>query len=49
MGKGKLNFVIDASMFLCLMAMAGLGFLMYYILPPGRKVWQKYGRNVDLT
>ena len=38
MDKGKLNFVIDASMFLCLMAMAGLGFLMYYILPPGRKV-----------
>ena len=49
MGKGKLNFVIDALMFLCLMAMAGLGFLMYYILLPGRKVWVKYGRNVDLT
>ena len=37
MDKGKLNFVIDALMFLCLMAMAGLGFLMYYILPPGRQ------------
>jgi hypothetical protein len=49
MNKGKLNFVIDASMFLCLMSMAGLGFLMNYILPPGRKVWQKYGRNLDLT
>jgi hypothetical protein len=49
MDKGKLNFVIDALMFLCLMAMAGLGFLMYYILPPGRTVLQKYGRQMDLT
>ena len=49
MDKGKLNFVIDALMFLCLMALAGLGFLMYYILPPGRKVWVKYGSNVNLT
>jgi hypothetical protein len=49
MDKGKLNFVIDSLMFLCLMAMAGLGFLMYYILPPGRRVWQKYGSNLNLT
>ena len=28
MDKPKLNFVIDALMFLCLMAMAGLGFLV---------------------
>jgi hypothetical protein len=49
MDKGKLNFIIDALMFLCLMAMAGLGFLMAYALPPGRKVWQQYGRNLDLT
>jgi hypothetical protein len=49
MEKPKLNFVIDALMFLCLMAMAGLGFLMKYTLPPGREVWAKYGRNVELT
>ena len=49
MDKAKLNFVIDALMFLCLMAMAGLGFLMHYILPPGRRVHAVYGRNVDLT
>jgi Domain of unknown function (DUF4405) len=49
MDKGKLNFVIDALMFLCLMAMAGLGFLMYYILSPGRRIHAVYGRNVDLT
>ncbi len=47
--KPKLNFYIDALMFLVLMAMAGLGFLMNYILPPGREAWAKYGRKVDLT
>ena len=49
MEKQKLNFVIDALMFLCLMAMAGLGFLMEYVLLPGRRAWAKYSRNVDLT
>jgi hypothetical protein len=49
MDKTKLNFIIDALMFLVLMALAGLGFLMKYTLPPGREVWAKYGRNVDLT
>jgi hypothetical protein len=49
MDKLKINFVIDALMFLCLMAIAGLGLLMKYILPPGREVVLRYGRNVDLT
>jgi hypothetical protein len=49
MDKPKLNFVIDALMFLCLMAMAGIGFLMKYTLPPGRERWDRYGRHVDLT
>jgi hypothetical protein len=49
MDRPNLNFVIDALMFLCLMAMAGLGFLMKYALPPGREARAKYGRNVDLT
>jgi hypothetical protein len=43
--KPKLNFVIDALMFLCLMAMAGLGFLMKYLLPSGRDAWAQYGSN----
>ncbi len=47
--KPKLNFIIDALMFLVMMAMAGLGFLMKYVLIPGRARWVKYGRNVDLT
>jgi hypothetical protein len=49
MDRSKLNFVIDALMFLTLMAIAGLGFLMKYILPPGREVTASYGRNVYLT
>lgn len=47
--KPKLNFIIDALMFLVMMAMAGLGFLMKYVLIPGKERWVKYGRNVDLT
>jgi hypothetical protein len=47
--KPKINFVIDALMFLCLMAMAGLGFLMKYVLVPGRVAQAKYGRPVQLT
>ena len=49
MDKTKLNFVIDALMFLCLMAIAGLGFLMYYILPPGRLIHAVYGGSVNLS
>ena len=49
MDKPKFKFIIDAAMFLCLMAMAGLGFLMKYVLPPGREVQAKYGRNLYLS
>jgi Domain of unknown function (DUF4405) len=49
MGKAKLNFVIDALMFLCMAAIAGLGFLMKYVLLPGRESTIKYGRRVDLS
>ena len=49
MDKPKLNFVIDALMFLTLMAMAGLGFLMKYTLPPGRVLRATYGSNLNLT
>jgi hypothetical protein len=47
--KSKFNFVIDAFMFLCMTAIAGLGFLMKFILIPGKERWLKYGRNVELT
>jgi len=49
MDKPKLNFIIDAAMFLCLMALAGLGFLMKYVLPSGRDAWAKYGSNLQLS
>jgi hypothetical protein len=49
MNKAKLNFVIDAAMFLCMMAMAGLGFLMKYVMPPGRELVAKLGSNPYIT
>jgi hypothetical protein len=49
MNKSKLNFIIDATMFLTMMAMAGLGLLMKYIMPPGRVLREKYGSNPELT
>lgn len=35
-------------MFLCMMAMTGIGFLMKFILLPGKESQIKYGRKVDL-
>jgi hypothetical protein len=49
MDKSKLIIIIDALMFLCLMAMAGLGFLVRYILPSGRDAWAKYGSNLQFS
>ena len=49
MTKPQINFLIDSLMFLCVMAMAGLGFLMKYIMPPGRELWVKYGSNPALS
>jgi len=47
--KAKLNFIIDALMFLCMMAIAGLAFLMKFILIPGKERSAKYGRPVELS
>lgn len=49
MDRTNFNFVIDILMFLCMAALAGLGFLMKYALIPGREAWAKYGRSVTLT
>ncbi len=35
--KTKLNFVVDALMFMCMMAIIGLAFLMKFILIPGKE------------
>lgn len=48
MNKTKLNFIIDALMFLCMTAITGLGLLMKFVLIPGKERWVRYGRNVDL-
>ena len=49
MDKGKLNFLIDALMFLCMAALAGIGFLMKYVLIPGKEAWAVYGKKVELS
>jgi hypothetical protein len=48
MDKSKVNLVIDAVMFLCVMAIAGIGCLTKFILLPGKKTAAVYGRKVDL-
>ncbi|MBN2213620.1 MAG: DUF4405 domain-containing protein [Bacteroidales bacterium] len=46
--KTKINLVIDAMMLLVLMAIAGLGFLIKYVLIPGYKRNAKYPEDVEL-
>lgn len=48
MDKSKVNLVIDALMFLCVMAMAGIGLLIKFVLLPGKDTWAAYGRKVEL-
>lgn len=49
MKKTNLCLLIDVLMFLFLALMSGVGLLIKYILLPGSKRWDMYGRNVDLT
>jgi len=49
MKKSKINFIIDSLMFLVMMTIGGIGLLMKYVLIPGREIWEKYGRRVDLN
>ncbi len=44
----KINLMIDAIMLIVLMIIAGLGFLIKYVLLPGYKVNEVYGGNVEL-
>lgn len=46
--KPKINLVIDGIMFIVIMAVAGLGFMMKWILLPGHKINEVYGTNTDL-
>ena len=47
--KSKLNLIIDLIMFLLIMPIAGIGFLMKYVLVPGFERNVLYGNNVDLV
>lgn len=49
MQKSKVNLVIDGLMFLAIAAIAGIGFLIKWVLPPGPDRLAKYGRNVELS
>lgn len=46
--KSKLNLVIDIIMFINMMIIAGIGFLIKYILVPGSERNEIYGRDVEL-
>ncbi len=48
MSKSRAHFIIDAAMLLCGAALAGIGFLMKFVLIPGKERFVVYGRNVDL-
>jgi hypothetical protein len=46
--RSKLNLVIDIIMFINMMVIAGIGFLIKYILVPGFNRNEIYGRDVEL-
>ena len=46
--KSKLNLIIDVIMLLLMMPIAGIGFMMKYVLVPGFERNVLYGNNVDL-
>lgn len=46
--RSKLNFLVDALMFICMAALAGIGLLMKYVLLSGQGIWAEYGEMVDL-
>jgi hypothetical protein len=47
-GKARMNFLMDALMLLAGSLLAGTGFLMKFVLIPGKDRFAVYGRNVDL-
>lgn len=46
--KPRVNLIIDFIMLLNMMALAGIGFLIKYVLLPGYKASEVYGNNSDL-
>ncbi len=46
--KGKINLIIDIIMFILMMMIAGIGFMIKYVLIPGYKRNTIYGTDADL-
>jgi hypothetical protein len=46
--KVKVNFIIDAIMFVLMGFLAGIGLLIKYVLVSGEERWIQYGRNADI-
>ncbi len=49
MKKSKWNLIIDAIMFILMMALIGVGLLTKYVLLTGQKKWDKFGNNCEFT
>jgi hypothetical protein len=48
MKRTHINLVIDALLLVCTAAIAGIGLLIKFVLVPGYRRWEIYGRNVSL-
>lgn len=48
MNKSKINFIIDAFMFLTMMFLVGAGFVRKYILLGGRDSREAFGRKMQM-
>ncbi len=49
MKKSKWNLIIDAIMFISMMALIGVGLLTKYVLLTGQKKWDKFGNNYEFS
>jgi len=47
--KTNVKLIIDGLMFLCMAALAGIGFLMKYVLLSGKEAQAKYDTKVELS
>lgn len=46
--RSKINLTVDVAMFLAMMCVAGIGLMMKYVLVPGFKRNEIYGKDVEL-
>ncbi len=49
MKRGKINFIVDVALLILMCIIAGIGFLIEFVLPPGDVRKEIYGKNVELT